>query len=283
MRRIIRVVWLDDNIEGDNLDKYFSTVEKSIFDFGYEVKIEKISTFDVAIEMLKNKGMRVDFFITDLNLDTGSSGIDYLKKIRDEVGYSKHVLLYSNAEVAHVKNQIKNLVDSDDLKIISNFSCVSLSSYRPENDFKEQIVIILEKWKELNALRGRIMCDNAEIEYLLRKILSKDSRTRNEDIESMDYSKLIYKFKTKIIRKDTVSKNQKLFDEWFELKDKRNALAHCEESYSAETGFYITGKSYSGQEIVIYENDIFEERKQTIQITQKVIGFLEKVSLGIEF
>ncbi|MEE1326642.1 MAG: response regulator, partial [Streptococcus sp.] len=66
---------------------------------------------------------------------------------------------------------------------------------------------------------------------------------------------------------------------WLNLADKRNMLAHSEEKYDQEKGYYIYSKNNSGK-FSIYESDLDSERKKISKLVPELIKLIESKNLG---
>ena len=111
--------------------------------------------------------------------------MNYLEEIRYKNGFKQFVILYSNNDYNTIKSDVINILQQKNLDIFSNFTFFSVSDSLEEKHFEDAINVILCRWDELNALRGRFMCENAEIEHLLREKLEvtpeNDSYRENFD------------------------------------------------------------------------------------------------------
>ena len=118
------------------------------------------------------------------------------------------------------------------------------------------------------------MCENAEIEHLLREKL-------NDDNQNHSYRKLFDDFfREKVnLRRSNLSNDKKneyrsLKQRWSELIDKRNALAHVEEGFTEQEGYYIC--SLKDPEIRIMESSLDKERRELLSLKHRIIEFLRK-------
>ena len=99
------------------------------------------------------------------------SGLAYLERIRTVNGYKQFVILYSNNKYSTIKDEVINVVKEKNIDIFSNFTFFSVGDNGEENHFKTAIDVILCRWDELNAIRGRYMFENAKLEHALREKL----------------------------------------------------------------------------------------------------------------
>ena len=67
---------------------------------------------------------------------------------------------------------------------------------------------------------------------------------------------------------------ERLKDKWSNLIEKRNSLAHVEEGFSDQEGFYI--RSLKKPEIVIKESNLDSERRDLLSLKKEIIDFLNK-------
>ncbi|HER2810763.1 TPA: response regulator, partial [Streptococcus pyogenes] len=133
--------------------------------------------------------------------------------------------------------EIIGVVKDKNIDIFSNFTFFSIGDQNEENHFRNAIDVILCRWDELNAIRGRFMFENAKLEHLLREKLIQNSRDPHymNTVESKEYKWLIREV-FKRLRFDSNKKimRKELENKWLDLADKRNLLAHSEEKFDAE-------------------------------------------------
>lgn len=269
MRERINVLWLEDELNSMSHKVRKKVVKDILEEKGYNPNISEFRDFSSAYKELKTNE-RYDFFISDYNLNDSETGLTYLEKIREEKGYKQFVILYSNNEYSEIKKDVIDILKNRDIDVFSNFTFFSIADKNDKNNFKNAIDVILCRWDELNAIRGRYMCDNAEIEYLLRCKLCE------YDYTSKTYKQLIHKFWREKVHFANKNKNQKLYDSWLELVDKKNMLAHVEELYCSEKGYYIESKDTIGnKKVTIYENELDRERKELKKLKDKLKAFID--------
>lgn len=142
---------------------------------------------------------------------------------------------------------------------------INLSSPSDEvikRDFQKAVEISLSKWDELNALRGEYMSENAEIEYELKKILNVDLK------DSRNYKSLYRDFKSNHLSQRDIILNTQLLNDWMQMIDKRNSLAHSKEEFNDVKGYVIS--NIDDKSIQIVEEEINEERKLLIHLSEQV-------------
>ncbi|HEM6272418.1 response regulator [Streptococcus suis] len=283
MRQDINILWLDDELSSSAHEERKEIVSGILEDKGYRAKIKECSSF-VEAESELSSVKRYDFFISDFNLDNKETGLTYLEKIRKENGYKQFVILYSNNEYSTIKSEIIKVVKEKNINIFSNFTFFSAGDSNEENHFQEAIDVILCRWDELNAIRGRFMFENAKLEHALREKLCnhiKDSQyIRN--VEEKEYRWLVREFFRRVRFMNPAK--QKIKDSWLELVDKRNLLAHSEEKFDLEQnrGYYIYSKdSRTGVELFMYEDSLDLERKYISEIVPKLVRCLGSESLQL--
>ena len=273
LRQEINILWLEDDLLSVAHSNRKEFVEEILGDKGYEARIVELRTFGEAkIELDSIK--RYDFFISDFNLDSSETGLNYLEEIRFKNGFKQFVILYSNNDYNTIKSDVINILQQKNLDIFSNFTFFSVSDSLEEKHFEDAINVILCRWDELNALRGRFMCENAEIEHLLREKLEvtpeNDSYTENFD----RFLRGKVRLSRPNLRPDKKRKYESLKQRWSDLIDKRNALAHVEEGFTSEEGYYIC--SLKDASIKIMESNLDEERRNLVSLKKDIIGFLNK-------
>lgn len=269
MRRNIEILWLEDELNSPAQENRVDDVNYILKEKGYTANIHQKKTFEEAYDSLKSKH-RYDFFISDYNLNNSKTGLSYLEEIRRVNHYKQFVILYSNNEYKVIKEDIIKMLTEKEIDLFSNFTFFSLNDRRDYEYFERAIDIILCRWDELNAIRGRYMCENAELEYELRKRLNCFDNRR-------EYKKLIHEFYNEKTHQNSKSKYRKLRDKWLELADKRNMLAHVKENYDIEKGYYIESNvDYTDKQIKIFESELDSERKMIIELKQKILDYLDK-------
>ncbi|MCQ8261223.1 hypothetical protein NF418_06975 [Streptococcus suis] len=273
MRQDINILWLDDELSSSAHEERKEIVSGILEDKGYRAVIKECSSF-VEAERELSSVKRYDFFISDFNLDNKETGLTYLEKIREANGYKQFVILYSNNEYSTIKKEIIEVVKEKNINIFSNFTFFSAGDSNEENHFQEAIDVILCRWDELNAIRGRFMCENAEIEHLLREKLLDNNLDHS-------YRKLFDDFfreKVRLGRSNLSFRKkqeyEKLKEKWSNLIEKRNSLAHVEEGFSDQEGYYI--RSLKKQDIVIKESNLDSERRDLLSLKKEIIDFLNK-------
>lgn len=273
MRQDINILWLDDELDSDAHDERKIIVSDILEDKGYKAVFKECSTFENAIEELVSV-KRYDFFISDFNLEDEETGLTYLEKIRESNGYRQFVILYSNNEYSTIKDEILKVVKNKNIEIFSNFTFFSVGNHNEENRFKNAIDVILCRWDELNAIRGRFMFENAKLEHILKEKL-------NEIDSNREYKKLIRDFFNRLRPNQLKSKSRDILKkEWLEMADKRNMLAHSEEKFDAERGYYIYSKDKNTEkELFIYEDNLDEERKYISNLVPELLKLVSSESL----
>lgn len=273
LRQEINILWLEDDLTMDAHTYRKDLVEDILKDKGYKAQIKEFKTFEDARKELVS-AKRYDFFISDFNLDASETGLNYLEEIRNRNGFKQFVILYSNNNYNTIKSDVINILKHKNLDIFSNFTFFSVSDSLEEKHFEDAINVILCRWDELNAIRGRFMCENTEIEHLLREKLSDDNPDHS-------YRKLFEDFfreRVRLNRTNLSPRNkrdyEKLKSDWSALIDKRNSLAHVEEGFTEQEGYYIC--SLKDPEIRIMESSLDKERRELLSLKKRIIEFLGK-------
>ena len=273
MRQEINILWLEDDLTMDAHTYRKELVEDILKDKGYEAQIREFRTFeDARRELVSVK--RYDFFISDFNLDASETGLNYLEEIRFKNGFKQFVILYSNNDYNTIKSDVINILQQKNLDIFSNFTFFSVSDSLEEKHFEDAINVILCRWDELNALRGRFMCENAEIEHLLREKLNDDNQNHSYRKLFDDFFREKVNLRRSNLSNDKKNKYRSLKQRWSELIDKRNALAHVEEGFTSEDGYYIC--SLKDSTIKIMESNLDEERRKLVSLKKDIIEFLNQ-------
>ena len=275
MRKTINILWLEDDLQSTAHKSRTKIVGDILKKKGYEANIIPKGTFEEAKEALEDTE-RIDFFISDFNLEQENTGLSYVEEIRNSKGYKQFVILYSNKSNSALKEDVSsyfNLPTTSNF-VFANFTFFSVGNRLVKQNFEEAIDVILCRWDELNAIRGRSMCENAEIEHLLREKLSDDNPDHS-------YRKLFEDFfreRVRLNRTNLSPRNkrdyEKLKSDWSALIDKRNSLAHVEEGFTDQEGYYIC--SLKDPEIRIMESSLDKERCELLSLKNRIIEFLGK-------
>ena len=272
MRRDISIIWLEDEME-DAFHDYLKIVTKAIEDKGYQLlgdNCHLCESIGDARKVLDDSSKRIDFFISDFNLgeeyENGiDNGIEFLNDVRSREKYKQFFILYSKNYDEIKETVITKINEEDNLGLLNNTMIINLSSPSDEvieREFQKAIEISLSKWDELNALRGEYMSENAEIEYELKKILNVDLT------DSRNYKSLYRDFKNNHLSKRDITHNTSLLNDWMQMIDKRNSLAHSKEEFNDVKGYVIS--NIDDKSIQIVEEKINEERKSLIHLSEQV-------------
>ena len=268
MRGKVEVIWLEDNLTNREHLSRVNSIRKIIEMKGYDSNIEEINDLKKAKEMLLDPERRVDFFISDYNLGVGETGLEYLLEIRTKGLYKQFFILYSKNEYNEIRNGVIDKLKENSIELFCNFTFISLADSSPsmiKQEFSKAIDISLSRWDELNAIRGLYMCEHAELELLLRNKYACF-------VENRTYKDLFYQLK-KSTTPVYLNQSKKVYEDWFELIEYRNLLAHTLEGYDTENGFYI--KSTSDEKIVIYENQLDKCRLDLKNLKKKIIFLIK--------
>ena len=272
MRRDISIIWLEDEME-DAFHDYLKIVKKAIEDKGYQLlgdNCHLCESIGDARKVLDDSSKRIDFFISDFNLgeeyENGiDNGIEFLNDVRSREKYKQFFILYSKNYDEIKETVITKINEEDNLGLLNNTMIINLSSPSDEvieREFQKAIEISLSKWDELNALRGEYMSENAEIEYELKKILNVDLT------DSRNYKSLYRDFKNNHLSKRDITHNTSLLNDWMQMIDKLNSLAHSKEEFNDVKGYVIS--NIDDKSIQIVEEKINEERKSLIHLSEQV-------------
>ena len=272
MRRDISIIWLEDEME-DAFHDYLKIVKKAIEDKGYQLlgdNCHLCESIGDARKVLDDTSKRIDFFISDFNLgeeyENGiDNGIEFLNDVRSREKYKQFFILYSKNYDEIKETVITKINEEDNLGLLNNTMIINLSSPSDEvieREFQKAIEISLSKWDELNALRGEYMSENAEIEYELKKIFNVDLT------DSRNYKSLYRDFKNNHLSKRDITHNTSLLNDWMQMIDKRNSLAHSKEEFNDVKGYVIS--NIDDKSIQIVEEKINEERKSLIHLSEQV-------------
>lgn len=264
MRKIINIVWLEDN-QNETYKKNKKIVEEKIQSKGYKANIEEFNSFDAANDFVHDKKNRIDFFISDYNLGNGKTGLDYLISMRRARKYKEFFILYSNNTEEQIQSYVIEKLEDVGIVLLSNFMAISLADYSGDSlkgEFHKSIDVCLAWWDELNALRGEYIVENLELDLLLRDCLGY------EDEDKITYCELINIF-FDVIESIGEDPDLSIKYKWIAMKDKRNALAHVKE-VPHEQGYLIESLK---NDLQIYESDIDQERLELLSQKEEILKY----------
>lgn len=274
MRKLINILWLEDALHSGSHSKRVKVVRNYLRKKGYDSNFIFKATFDDAKSSLE-KNERIDFFISDFNLEQERTGLSYLDEVRKLKGYKQFVILYSKKSNSSLKEDVSsyfNLPTTSNL-VFANFTFFSVGNRLVQQNFEEAIDVILSRWDELNALRGEYMYENAELEYLLRKKCSDYP----EDIPYRELVKNYFinelKLNNNLKRRNIESYKylNHIKENWLMLIDRRNALAHVIEDHEPEKGYFIQSNNENCLEsFTIYERNLDKERCDLLEVVAMI-------------
>lgn len=274
MRKLINILWLEDALHSGSHSKRVKIVRNYLRKKGYDSNFIFKATFNDAISSLE-KNDRIDFFISDFNLEQERTGLSYLDEVRKLKGYKQFVILYSKKSNSSLKEDVSsyfNLPTTSNL-VFANFTFFSVGNRLVQQNFEEAIDVILSRWDELNAFRGEYMYENAELEYLLRKKFPDYS----EDIPYRELVKNYFIHELKLnnnLKRRDIERYKYLNhvkENWLMLVDRRNALAHVTEDHDPEKGYFIQSNNENCLEtFTIYERSLDKERCDLLEVVAMI-------------
>lgn len=304
MRREYYVLWLDDKIYTDtSLNKrIIEKIEEHIKnDLAFEPRIVKENEINRALSYCNAspQTQRIDLFVSDFNLVGDDNGFNFLKNVRSN-NYKQDLILYSNNSVEEITaSVIQHIEAENDLDVFSRFTFQSLND-RDEfiNTVNQIIDLNIEKWQELNALRGLYLSEISQIEMTIKDkikatadlsnintIFQKNSTTGS--LSSQIENKLrcllnnvteakLKKISFSEIKDLIVEDSDILHAEWTEIAEIRNSLAHVREDQDT-LGRYICSCKDNTKKF--YENDIIRYRKKLFEFLDSVENKLNNLGL----
>lgn len=274
MRKLINILWLEDALHSGSHSKRVKIVRNYLRKKGYDSNFIFKATFDDAKSSLE-KNERIDFFISDFNLEQERTGLSYLDEVRKLKGYKQFVILYSKKSNSSLKEDVSsyfNLPTTSNL-VFANFTFFSVGNRLVQQNFEEAIDVILSRWDELNALRGEYMYENAELEYLLRSKCPGYPKDKTYRDLVKSYFKNELQVNETLKRRDNKKYRDlvDIRDNWLLLIDRRNALAHVIEDHEPEKGYFIQSNNENCLEtFTIYERDLDKERCDLLEVVAMI-------------
>jgi hypothetical protein len=274
VRKLINILWLEDALHSGSHSKRVKIVENYLRKKGYDSNFIFKATFnDAKCSLEENE--RIDFFISDFNLEQERTGLSYLDEVRKLKGYKQFVILYSKKSNSSLKEDVSsyfNLPTTSNF-VFANFTFFSVGNRLVKQNFEEAIDVILSRWDELNALRGEYMYENAELEYLLRSKCPGYPKDKTYRDLVKSYFKNELQVNETLKRRDN-KKYRNLIDirdNWLLLIDRRNALAHVIEDHEPEKGYFIQSNNENCLEtFTIYERNLDKERCDLLEVVAMI-------------
>lgn len=296
MRRTINVLWLDDiaNDDASGVGYLQETFAESLKKQGYLSNIITVSNIDEAKEKMNNNSIRIDFFISDYNLDGKKSGIAFLRDIRKMNRLKEHFVLYSNNDTETIRTCIIKEINEENelLDNLNNYSFFSTASNSSKSSliqrFGESIALALNRWEELSALRGEFASLNTLAEWIAKRIMYAITNDPTYIAVNTDsaktYSATIGALKSTIkngqlLCSFNITKLTNVFDNWYACKDTRNDLEHNTEKWDGVAlDYYVMKNDGSGK---IYEKKIAEQRNKLINQMSSICSlFADLINLN---
>lgn len=274
MRKIINILWLEDALHSGSHSKRVKIVENHLRKKGYDSNFIFKATFnDAKCSLEENE--RIDFFISDFNLEQEKTGLSYLDEVRKLKGYKQFVILYSKKSNSSLKEDVSSYFNlpTTSNSVFANFTFFSVGNRLVKQNFEEAIDVILSRWDELNALRGEYMYENAEIEYLLRSKCPGYPKDKAYRDLVKSYFKNELQVNETLKRRDNKKYRNLVYirDNWLLLIDRRNALAHVIEDHEPEKGYFIQSNNENCEEtFTIYERNLDEERCNLLEVVTMI-------------
>jgi hypothetical protein len=197
MKLVYNILWVDneDGIYNDHKDKVIEHLEE----WGFEPSIKFLNDFE-HYEREKLNLENFDLFVLDYKLKHGDNGNKIVQDIREEHSIYTEILFYSA-----VPEEARKQIFED------NLNGVYVTS-RDFEDFEDDILglidVTIKKVQDVNNLRGLIMAEVAELDWIQEQIIIKAS----EKIENKAIEKYTLR-KVKESANSNKNKSQRLLDD----------------------------------------------------------------------
>ncbi len=272
MRKEINILWLDDNA-GEDLDLIQKVFCSVLDDCGYKAVLIICKSYDEAETRLNEKSIRIDFFVSDYNLDEEKNGLDFLIDVRKKEKFKEFFVLYSNSTKDRMRKGVKDLIirDNENVDFFNNYYFFStgpdFNKQSIKSNFQKVVSLSLVRWNELNALRGEYASINTLLEWTLRNIFKiTDSTFYDKKPNYKDYANCVRLLSSKIGSELKSSlkfkERQNIFKKWSKLRKNRNVLEHNIEKWDPSANDFIIEKN--DHSIRFVEKDINKYRKELI-------------------
>ncbi len=285
------VLWIDNDLQ-DYIDRaYFVNLSEFLLSYGFIADINPL--FD-STELDTVLGKKYDLIISDydLGLDDRNTGVELVKRIREE--YLTEILFYTGNFSEEVEDKLR-----DALKYVDRIS-IHLGRETLLAKIEKTIMLTVQKLLELNATRGLITAITSDLdvdmELIAHKIIEateieiaakifasahkeiskkqlKDVATLQEIFEKQDYKGYFTKAEAfrkwdllkEIIKLNTPEKfNYDLLKEYYkEVISIRNKFAHAK-AIKINGEIHLAGFGPDGESFQFNEEQCIEIRKKLI-------------------
>ena len=299
MRREYYILWLDDRIDSDSSlnNRIIKKIEEYVSnELAFRPVIQKEKYIEDALKYCSSmpNSNKIDLFVSDFNLSNDENGFDFLKKVR-QTNYKQDMILYSNNSIGEITRSVIEQITADN--DINSFSRFTFHSLNDRDDFIDDVKGIIdlnmEKWQELNALRGLYLAEVSQLEMDIKnKIISTSDKSfytnrASSNIASLSIPpKMIKDLNLFISKKDKKSvedlsfselkiimldNSNPLFGEWTDIAEIRNSFAHIRECSDSNGSFIVSCKDKTKK---YYEQDIIKYRKKLFDFIDCIYALL---------
>lgn len=299
MRREYYILWLDDKIDIDTSlnNRIIKKIEEYVSnELAFRPVIQKEKNIENALKYCNSapNDHRIDLFVSDFNLSNNENGFEFLKEVR-QTNYKQDMILYSNNSISEITSSVINQIRADDN--INSFSRFTFHSLNDRDDFIDDVKGIIdlnmEKWQELNALRGLYLAEVSQLEMDIKnKIIRSSDKTSyatkaSSNISSISIApKIVCNLNNFILRKSSKSIlkltfselkylildcSDQLFNQWVEIAEIRNSFAHVRENTDASGKFIVSCNDNTKK---YYESDIVEYRKKLFKFIDSIYSII---------
>jgi hypothetical protein len=177
MKLNYNIIWVDDKID----TRPYISIKKEIFDFitdeFFNCKIEEAEDFNEFTNLFADD-ITYDLIITDLSLNSGTTGKQVIDFIRDNKHNHTEIFFYS----ANTQLRQQQLINSNRI----TFYQLTEGNY---NELKNEIIdlvrLTISKFQHIVAMRGMIMHETSSLDvvmnYLVKNFIEDSKNKDNVD------------------------------------------------------------------------------------------------------
>jgi len=180
MKLNYNIIWVDDKID----TRPYISIKKEIFDFitneFFNCKIEEAEDFNEFVQLFTDN-ITYDLIITDLSLNSGTTGKQVIDFIRDNKHNHTEIFFYS----ANTQLRQQELINSNRI----TFYQLTEGNY---NELKDEIIdlvkLTISKFQHIVSMRGMIMHETSSLDIKMIEIINSTIENQKFDLNEIAIS-----------------------------------------------------------------------------------------------
>jgi CheY-like chemotaxis protein len=173
MKLNYNIIWVDDKID----TRPYISMKKEVFDFitneFFNCTIEEAEDFNEFIQLFTDN-ITYDLIITDLSLNSGTTGKQVIDYIRDNKHNHAEIFFYS----ANTQLRQQELINSNRI----TFYQLTEGNYNElKNEIIDLVKLTISKFQHIVSMRGMIMQETSSLDTKMLDIIN--STIENEKID----------------------------------------------------------------------------------------------------